>query len=111
MLAYAMHHPDGMHGKQFDFSGWLHRHGFTRASSTGKMAYGGTYADSAGRTIIVNPKSGPGDVVATVGSSVISAECKASFESIGRHGRAWFVEDECKRAAIRVFSNARPVGA
>jgi hypothetical protein len=55
MLAYATHllatedtkevrvHPDGMHGKHFDFSAWLHRHGFKRASSTGRTAYGGTY--------------------------------------------------------------------
>jgi hypothetical protein len=88
MLAYAMHlletentrevrvHPDGMHGKQFDFPSWLRRHGFTRASSTGKTAYGGSYVDHAGRTIIVNPKSGQGDVVAKVGASVISCECK-----------------------------------
>jgi hypothetical protein len=88
MLAYTMHpletedakevrvHPDGMQGKQFDFPGRLRRHGFTRASSTGKTAYCGSYVDRAGRTIIVNPKSGQGDVVAKVGDCVISAECK-----------------------------------
>ena len=91
MLAYAMHlletentkevrvHPDGMHGEQFDFSGWLHRPGFTPVSGTGETAYGGTYLDRAGRTIIVNPKSGLGDVVAKVGNSVISAECKGGI--------------------------------
>jgi hypothetical protein len=91
MLAYAMHlletentkevrvHPDGMHGKQFDFSRWLHRHGFTQASSTGKTAYGGSYVDKAGRTIVVNPKSGLGDVVARTGDTVISAECKGGI--------------------------------
>jgi hypothetical protein len=42
MVAYAMHllrttpateiliHPDGEHGKRFDFAGWLGRHGFER---------------------------------------------------------------------------------
>jgi hypothetical protein len=91
MLAYAMHlletedtkevrvNPDGMHGKQFDFSGWLQRHGFKRASGTGKTSYGGTYVDNAGRAVVVNPKSGQGDVVAKVGHSVISAECKGGI--------------------------------
>jgi len=99
MLAYAMHlletentkevrvHPDGMHGKQFDFSSWLHRHGFMRASSTGKTAYGGSHVDKAGRTIVVNPKSGLGDVVARTGDTVISAECKGGIIN-SRHGRA-----------------------
>lgn len=88
MVAYAMHllrteptnavhiHPDGEHGKQFDFSGWLRRRGFSKISSTGKTLYGGTYADSESRTVIVNPKSGLGDVVAAVGNEIISAECK-----------------------------------
>jgi hypothetical protein len=99
MLAYAMHlfetesarevrvHPDGMHGKQFDFSDWLRRHGFKRSSSIGRTAYGGSYTDDGGRTIIVNPKSGQGDVVATVGKSVISAECKGGIIN-SRHAGA-----------------------
>jgi hypothetical protein len=61
MLAYAMHllrtqqtkevriHPDGQHGTQFDFSGWLERRGFSRVSSTGKTSYGGTYTDQRAR--------------------------------------------------------------
>lgn len=88
MVAYAMHllrtqptkeihiHPDGEHGKQFDFLGWLQRRGFSMVSSTGKTIYGGTYTDGEGQTIIVNPKSGLGDVVARIGDHVISAECK-----------------------------------
>jgi hypothetical protein len=91
MLAYAMHllrtqptkevriHPDGEHGKQFDFSGWLGRRGFSMVSSTGKTSYGGTYTDGEGRTIIVNPKSGVGDVSAEVGNQIISAECKGGI--------------------------------
>jgi hypothetical protein len=54
MVAYAMHllrtqptklihiHPDGEHGKQFDFAGWLGRQGFLIVSRTGKTAYGGS---------------------------------------------------------------------
>lgn len=91
MLAYAMHllrtqpikevriHPDGEHGKQFDFSGWLGRRGFSKVWSTGKTSYGGTYTDEEGRTIIVNPKSGLSDVIAEVGTLIVSAECKGGI--------------------------------
>jgi hypothetical protein len=90
-LAYAMHllrtqptkevriHPDGEHGKQFDFFGWLGRQGFSMVSSTGKTSYGGTYKDGEGRTIIVNPKPGLSDVIAQVGTLTISAECKGGI--------------------------------
>lgn len=76
MIAYAMHllrtmkttevriHPDGMHRKQFDFSAWLEKQNFKRESSTGTTSYAGTYRADDGRIIIVNPKSGIGDVVA-----------------------------------------------
>ena len=91
MVAYAMYllrtqstkevriHPDGEHGKQFDFFGWLGRRGFSMVSSTGKTKYGGTYTDDKGRTIIVNPKSGQSDVVAKVGNQIVSAECKGGI--------------------------------
>lgn len=79
MLAYAMHllrtqgardvriHPDGEHGKQFDFAGWLLRREFAKISNLGTTSYGGVYRNAAGQTITVNPKSGLGDVVAEVG--------------------------------------------
>lgn len=91
MVAYAMHllrtqgaqdvrvHPDGEHGKQFDFTGWLGRRAFAKVSSLGSTAYGGVYRNPAGQTITVNPKSGLGDVVADVGDHVISAECKGGI--------------------------------
>jgi hypothetical protein len=91
MVAYAMHllrtegaqyvriHPDGEHGKQFDFAGWLLRRGFVKTSSLGSTAYGGVYRDSLGRTITVNPKSGLGDVMAEARSGIISAECKGGI--------------------------------
>lgn len=91
MVAYAMHllrttsakevriHPDGEHGKQFDFAGWLGRRGFSMVSSSGKTSYGGTYTDGEGRAIIVSPKSGLGDVVAKVGNQIVSAECKGGI--------------------------------
>src|SRR5260221_7178481 len=91
MVAYAMHllrteptkvvriHPDGEHGKQFDFAAWLGRQGFSMVSSTGRTTYGGAYTDSEGRTIIVHPKSGLGDVVAELGNQSVSAECKGGI--------------------------------
>lgn len=91
MVAYAMHlqrtadaqhvriHPDGEHGKQFDFAGWLLRRKFAMVSRLGTTAYGGVYRNPAGQTITVNPKSGLGDVVAEVGARIISAECKGGI--------------------------------
>jgi hypothetical protein len=88
MLAYAMHilrtedttavriHPDGEHGKQFDFSRWLSDQGFSKVSSMGTTTYGGVYRNSLGQEIEVNPKAGVGDVVAEIGSQVLAAECK-----------------------------------
>ena len=91
MVAYTMHllrtanaqhvriHPDGEHGKQFDFAGWLLRREFTKVSSLGTTTYGGVYRNATGQTIIVNPKSGLGDVVAEVGDQIVSAECKGGI--------------------------------
>lgn len=91
MVAYAMHlfrtqptsevriHPDGEHGKQFDFSAWLGLRGFRMISATGTTSYGGTYSDGANRFIVVNPKSGQGDVVAEANGITISAECKGGI--------------------------------
>lgn len=91
MVAYAMHllrtqgarhvriHPDGEHGKQFDFTSWLLRRDFVKTSSLGSTAYGGDYRHTAGQTITVNPKSGLGDVVTEVGDHVILAECKGGI--------------------------------
>ncbi len=91
MLAYAMHllrtagaghvriHPDGEHGKQFDFAGWLSRREFAKVSSLGGTAYGGVYRNPAGQTVTVHPKSGLGDVVAEADGQIISAECKGGI--------------------------------
>jgi hypothetical protein len=99
MVAYAMHllrtertdevriHPDGEHGKQFDFFGWLGRRQFSMISSTGTTSYGGTYANGLGQTIVVNPKSGLGDVVAEVGGQIVSAECKGGIINTRHSGQ------------------------
>ncbi|MGV2164914.1 hypothetical protein ACQZ40_00930 [Agrobacterium sp. 16-172Ci] len=91
MVAYAMHllraegahevriHPDGEHGKQFDFVVWLARRGFSKVSGLGSTTYGGLYRNERGQTITINPKSGLGDVVAEIGEQVIVAECKGGI--------------------------------
>jgi hypothetical protein len=91
MVSFAMHllrteptesvsiHPDGEHGKQFDFRDWLGRRGFEMESSLGGTSYGGIYVDRRGQRVIVNPRSGLGDVVAEVEGTVISAECKGGI--------------------------------
>jgi hypothetical protein len=99
MVAYAMHllrtqdarnvrvHPDGEHGKQFDFEGWLLRRDFVKISSIGSTSYGGVYQNSTGQTITVNPKSGMGDVVAEVGNHILSAECKGGIINTRHSGQ------------------------
>lgn len=91
MVAYAMHllrtagadhvriHPDGEHGKRFDFVVWLGRRGFKKATSTGTTTYGGEYHHDNGWRITINPSSGKGDVVAEIGNHVVSAECKGGI--------------------------------
>jgi hypothetical protein len=99
MVAYAMHllraagvqhvrvHPDGEHGKQFDFAGWLERRGFTKIHSLGATSYGGVYRNAVGQRITVQPKSGLGDVAADVGDGVISAECKGGIINTRHSGQ------------------------
>lgn len=99
MVAYAMHllrtesvelvriHPDGEHGKQFDFRGWLRARGFELATPMGKTSYGGAYFDADRRQIVVHPKSGLGDVVAGEGDETISAECKGGIINTRHSGQ------------------------
>lgn len=91
MVAYAMHllrtteakhvriHPDGEHGKRFDFTGWFARRGFDKVTSTGATTYGGEYRHQNGWTITIHPSSGKGDIVAEFGDHIISAECKGGI--------------------------------
>ncbi|MCV2879299.1 hypothetical protein OE699_10570 [Sedimentimonas flavescens] len=91
MVAYAMHllrttearhvyiHPDGEHGKRFDFTGWLSRRGFEKVSSLGTTSYGGEYKHGCGWWVTINPSSGKGDVVAQIGNQTLSAECKGGI--------------------------------
>jgi hypothetical protein len=91
MLAYALHvlrttearrveiHPDGEHGKCFEFRSRLLARGFEFVSPRGTTEYGGLYRHVDGREIEVYPKSGLGDVVAVVGDGRIVAETKGGI--------------------------------
>jgi hypothetical protein len=90
MVAFAMHllrtvpdlkhvaiHPDGEHGKRFDFKGWLEKHRFAMIEPMGSTLYGGVYRSVVdGQTVLINPKSGRGDVVADIAGKSFVAECK-----------------------------------
>lgn len=89
MLAFALHllrtipnlknvnvHPDGEHGKRFDFRGWLEKQGFNLATPMGTTSYGGRYTSTKGQSVLVQPKSGLGDVVAEIDGKTFVAECK-----------------------------------
>lgn len=91
MVAFAMHilrttdarlveiHPDGEHGKSFEFRSWLLARGFELAAPRGTTSYGGIYRHADGREIDVFPKSGLGDVVAATGQGRILAETKGGI--------------------------------
>lgn len=99
MVAYGMHllrtagathvriHPDGEHGKRFDFVGWLAKRGFAKTTSTGTTSYGGEYQHENGWRITIHPSSGKGDVVAEIGNHVISAECKGGIINTKHSGQ------------------------
>jgi hypothetical protein len=89
MVAFAMHllrtvpklkrvaiHPDGEHGKRFDFRKWFKAHDFEMTGPMGTTSYGGTYTSASGETVTINPTSGRGDVVAELGEASFVAECK-----------------------------------
>jgi hypothetical protein len=121
MVAYAMHllrsphinevriHPDGEHGKQFDFASWLNRRGFAKTSKIGGTAYGGIYADQLGRSIVVNPKSGQGDVVAAIGDQVIFAECKGGIINTRHSGqKSRLYRGLCEAVGLLMATAASP---
>lgn len=68
-------HPDGEHAKRFDIPAWLGTAGFEKTASLGSTSYGGTY-QRGHETVIVNPRSGVGDVVGMVDGRSIVIECK-----------------------------------
>ncbi|KQT77419.1 hypothetical protein [Methylobacterium sp. Leaf466] len=99
-VAFAMHllttvvglmhvaiHPDGEHAKQFDFEGWLAGQGFAHESTTGTKLYAGIYRHADGRTVLINPKSGIGDVLADHLGQGYVAECKGGVVNSRHSGQ------------------------
>ena len=75
-LKHVSVHPDGEHAKRFDFAAWLGTQGFEKESEMGSTTFAGLYRNADGRTILVNPKAGVGDVVADIDGWSFVAECK-----------------------------------
>lgn len=96
MLAFALHllgrgatevemHPDGMHVRNHDLRGALMAAGFAH-EPVGRHAVAGRYSRNTS-TITVTFVPGIGDVVATVGSEKITAECKGGVINTRHPGR------------------------
>ena len=100
-------HPDGEHGKQFDFSGWLHRQDFIKTSSIGRTSYGGTYRNASGQEITINPTSGLWDVVAKVGDREIAAECKGGIIDTRHPGQVSRLDKGLCETVGRLMSKPR----
>ena len=87
MLAIATHilsggrkgqvhvHPDGEHSKHFDIPLWLVENGFQKVSALGSTDYGGVYRRGV-QDIVINPKSGLGDVTGEIDGRPVHVECK-----------------------------------
>ena len=97
MLAFAIHlldqgattveiHPDGEHGKKFDFRGCLESRGFILGAPKGSTSYGGSYERGAQR-VVVNLTPGLGDVCAQVGAQRLVAECKGGVTNTRHAGQ------------------------
>ena len=99
MLAYAEHllrtlpgvttvevHPDGVHGQQFDIEAWLLAHGFSRREKRGRTSYRGTYVRGQ-QTVVVDPKSGEGDVALKTETVSLLAECKGGIVNSSHAGQ------------------------
>lgn len=99
MLAFALHllqqtetateifvHPDGEHAKVFDIVALLTAVGFVKTESMGTTVYAGRYVRGP-HCIIVNPRSGQGDVVAVLDGMQIVAECKGGTINTNHPGQ------------------------
>ena len=122
MLAYAMHlckaysateislHPDGEHGKRFDFRASLSRRGFDLVEARGTTKYGGIYRSDDGTEIMLIPKSGMGDVVAFIGSQRIVAEAKGGILNTSHPGPVSRVRRGLCEAVGLLLSKTREKG-
>ena len=98
MLALATHilsdgrkgevrvHPDGEHAKRFDIARWLTANRFEKVSTLGSTHYGGVYRRGE-QDIIINPKSGLGDVTGVIDGRPVHVECKGGTINTSHAGQ------------------------
>jgi hypothetical protein len=103
-------HPDGEHGKRFDFAGWLGKRGFDWTSRSGGAEYGGSYTLPDGRRIAVNPTASKGDVVAEIDGLVLSAECKGGNIDTRHSGQVSRLS-KGRREAVGLLMASQSAGA
>lgn len=87
-LKHASVHPDGEHGKRFDFTSCLAGRGFSLTKPLGSTTYGGLYGAADGRSILIHPKSGLGDVIADIGGTSFSPSARAASSTRNTPGRS-----------------------
>ncbi|GGJ21827.1 hypothetical protein [Neoroseomonas lacus] len=78
-LGHVAMHPDGEHGKRFPFLDRMGARGFKLTKPMGSTDYGGLYGAADGRSALINPKPGMGDVIADLGDASFVAECKGGI--------------------------------
>lgn len=79
-------HPDGEHGKRFDFATQLSARGFERVQNMGRTSYGGVYK-RRGQSIILTCSPGRGDVTGKVRNRLFVAECKGGVINTAHPGQ------------------------
>jgi hypothetical protein len=78
--------PDGEHAKRFDIPAWLATRGFEKIENLGSTSYGGLYV-RGDKTVVVNPRSGIGDVTGKLGGRAVVCECKGGTINSKHSGR------------------------
>jgi len=78
--------PDGEHVKRHDLIATLTRNGFIKISSSGSTVYGGEYQRGK-QSLVVNLRSGQGDVSALVNGRLVIAECKGGIINTKNSGQ------------------------
>lgn len=123
MLAFAFHlfatipdlrsvfvHPDGEHLARFDFKGWLNRQGFRLPEGEAVKGQAGLYSADDGRTVMVNPRSGVGDVVAHLGGESFLAECKGGVINTKHPGLVSRLRSGLCETVGLLLATAQPAG-
>ena len=106
--------PDGEHAKRFDIPAWLATQGFEKIENLGSTSYGGLYV-RGDKTVVVNPRSGIGDVTGNLAGRAVVCECKGGTINSKHSGRQsllrkGLLETVCALLALPV-DGARQIAA